>query len=317
MANFEDIVLAAIFFVFLCLCWYVWRKKKSITDSKSRFVHDTLAQARAQSEIFDLKLGSSGGTRSGISATLQGTDRSGLLFVADSPLPDIPGESAATAYFKVRVDGVPVFYTFDSQVRNVKTEGDESRLLLAMPSHLRVEKKRSFIRVTPPRAEIQAISVWPLEPGKRLPLTADELPSPLATFRQGKDPITLELENISATGLALRFFADNEGKFPVGAESGRQFICLVAYRPGADSQDRATAFWCTGEAMNARVAEAGGSALVLGLEFTNWAALKPGDKEIHWAHSSPSRGVKPILQWVEQIDRKEALQKQATGQSGA
>ena len=46
-------------------------------------------------------------------------------------------------------------------------------------------------------------------------------------------------------------------------------------------------------------------ALILGVEFTNWAVLEQGKSEIHWFHSSTSRGVGPITQWVMRMDMEQ------------
>jgi hypothetical protein len=39
------------------------------------------------------------------------------------------------------------------------------------------------------------------------------------------------------------------------------------------------------------------------MQFTNWAVMEPGSTEIHWFHTSPTKGVGPITQWVMRIDR--------------
>lgn len=304
MGEWETYILSAIFFAALCLAWLAirWKRKGKGKGDNRKFIYDTLELARSQFEIFNLKPLNAGDARKGISAMLEAVDRNGLRMSASDYVSPELKSGEVDVYFRVKQPDGPIFHVFRSTVRNVEADYENSRLLLSFPDHLRIEKKRHFIRVKPDHSDVRIIGVWPLEPGKKLPKSTEDIGSPVIHFKPGMKDVPVQLEDVSASGLALRFRLDSDGKTPVPWKIGSQMLCLVVY----DKEDgqKPTAFWCTGEVMNSRIAEGPKPALVLGLEFTNWAVLEQGKGEIHWAHSSPSRGARPIMQWVEQIEKK-------------
>lgn len=306
MPDLENIILSVGFFLIMCAIFYLWKygRKKKALNSQQKFTLETLELAQAQFETFNLKLQGSGQARNGLSAMLHEIDKDGLHMAVNDFVPDEWLARPVEVFFRARREEGPVFYVFASTVRQIKSDYEDSRLILAIPESLRVEKKRHFIRVQPPKEDIRVIGVWPIQPGKKLPRTTQDIGAPLTHYKPGMTREQVQIENISASGLALRFSLNSDGKAPLELAKGSQLICLVVYTED-EADNGTTAFWCTGEIMNCRQTDTKPPALVAGLEFTNWAVLEHGTNEIHWAHSSPSRGVRPILRWVEQIDKKQ------------
>lgn len=304
MSDLENYLLSAFFFLLLCGCFYLWKiKKKNSGNSQRKFVLDTLELASSQFEPFNIRLKGEGAPKNGLSAMLNSVVSDGLrMEVNDYVSEDWRGREVEV-FFRARSEDGPVFYTFTSVIKKISADYESSQILLAMPENLRVEKKRHFLRVQPQKNDVRVIGVWRLEPGQRLPRSTSEMGSPLTHYKPGMATEPVKLENISASGLALRLLLNKDGKPPFEISEGSQLLCLVVYVL-EESESKTVAFWCTGEVMNSRIAEGSHPALVVGLEYTNWAVLEQGAGEIHWAHSSPSRGARPILQWVEQIDKK-------------
>lgn len=313
MQEFENYILSGVFFILLCLAWWIWkRKKKSKSNAESStFIRETLEMALSQYEIFNLKPLGINAAKTGISATLNAIDRAGLHMSVNDYVSAELVSKEVDAYFRVRQDSGPVFYVFRAQIRQLEADYEHSNLLLSFPEHLRVEKKRHFVRMKPDMDDVRVIGVWPLEPGKKLPKSTEDIGSPVTHYKPGMKEEPVQLENISASGLALRFRLDADGKTPIEWKIGSQILCLVVYNQG-EASERPVAFWCTGEVMNSRTDEGPKPSLVLGLEFTNWAVLEQGKGEIHWAHSSPSRGAKPMLQWVEKMEHKKLARQQGS-----
>jgi hypothetical protein len=120
------------------------------------------------------------------------------------------------------------------------------------------------------------------------------------------DAAPVVLENISSTGFALRFSLSDPAEPPEQLTKGWPLLCLVIYSVD-ENNEQFNIFWSTSEIVNSRVDDGENPALVLGTMFTNWAMFEQGKTEIHWFHTSPTRGVMPITQWVMQVDRKQRL----------
>ncbi len=257
-------------------------------------------QPQSQAQAVGQKPGAKRKSRAGFPALLQEIDEQSLLLdVADF----VPRESEGQeleVYFKVETDSGPVFYVFRSRLLKIEPDYEHSRLSVSMPESLRVERKRRFLRVNAPTGSVRVIGIWPMRPGTSLPRATSEISAPLTHYRPGMTREPVQVEDISAGGLSLRL----DSKEALGADTvrGAHLLCLLVHL--RESSARPVAFWCTGEIMNAREAAGARPARVIGLEFTNWAVLEEGSSEIHWVHSSPTRGAKPILQWVAEIERK-------------
>lgn len=306
MPELENITLSVVFFLIMCGIFFFWklRRKKAESLATRSFARECLELAKAQYEIFNIKPEAGGEAKNGISAMLEKIEGGAIQLDSNNFAPQDWQGKAAEVYFKARREEGPVFYAFSTVIRKVKSDYEHSEITMAMPDHVRVEKKRHFSRVQPQKNDVQVIGVWPVKPGSRLPNSSEDLGKPLRQYRKGRTEELVKVENVSAAGIALRFKLDKDGNPPLAFKKGSQLICLVVYQ--MDDQDsKPTAFWCSGEIMNSRMTEDKEKELVLGLEYTNWAILEQGTSDIHWAHSSPTRGARPILQWVNKIERRQ------------
>lgn len=302
MSDLENYLLSALFLVILVAAFYFWKisRKKSSNAERHNFIMDTLEQARAQFEVLNIKLPSGGNPRAGLSAMIQEIGKDGLNISVSDYVSDDWLAKPVDVYFRISRDNQPVSYVFHSVIRKIRADYENSDIQLSMPMHLQVEKKRHFARVKPLKDDVRVIGVWPLTPGRRLPVSVNDMGKPLTHYKPGMEKAPVQMENISGSGLALRFPLDKDGRQPFDFSKGSQLVCLVIFVTG---DSRPTAFWCTGEVMNSRIDEGQNRAFVVGIEFTNWAVLEQKATEIHWAHSSPSRGARPILRWVDEINK--------------
>ncbi|MBD5607656.1 MAG: hypothetical protein HDQ93_02255 [Desulfovibrio sp.] len=296
----ENLILSVIFFVIIVSAFILWKygKSRKASGAQTQFIRETLELARSQFEIFNVKLRDSD-AKSGLAAILHDMGKNGLRMEVGDYVSEEWNGAEVNAYFKVIREDDPVFYVFSSRVLQLSSDYEASSLVLKTPDHLQVEKKRHFIRVSPDKGDVKALGVWPLPPGKRLPRTSDEIGVPLSIYKPGMKEESIKLVNISGAGLALEI-RDIDDATSANLSRGKQILCLVGY----NLNNKYAAFWCTGEIMNVRENDSGGKKSVfIGIEFINWASLEEGHGEIHWSHSSPFRGAKPMLQWVDQIER--------------
>lgn len=308
MSGWDYYIYAGLIILLIVLAWRLLRLRASLkhANSRQRYLMETLELAQSQFVEFNIKPESADG-KAGYSALLEEITDKSLILDANGFVPnDLQGKNA-DVFFRAQREEGPVFYAFQTVLEKVSGDYENVRLTLKIPDHLRIEKKRHFIRVQPDKEDIRVIGVWHIEPGKRLPRSTSDIGAPATHFKPDMDSVPVQVENISGSGLALRFSGENmeemENRFPKGS----QVLCLVIYV--LENAEKPVAFWCSGEIMNSRIREGSRPELILGLEFTNWAVLESSSSEIHWAHSSPTKGAKPILQWVAQVEKKQAASK--------
>lgn len=307
--NTGELLLSLAFFLLLCGLWLLWRHRRSQKQDSDKRGHimAALEAAREQFATFNLRLITDTPGTSGLSAILVGMDARGLHLEVADYVDEAWKGLPVDAFFRVDGDDGPVFYVFRSLFLDISPDFGKARVVLAMPDHLRVEKKRHFVRMRPQEDAVRVIGVWPLAEGQALPASTADIGAPLSHATPGMKDKPVQVEDISASGLALRF-PGKESPELAAIGKGSHLLCLVVYVLDLTS-DKPTAFWCTGEVVNERVSQGHPPARILGVEFTNWAVLEQGASEIHWSHSSPSRGVRPILQWVAEMDRKRGRRK--------
>lgn len=287
------LVLLAVYFI-----WKQAEKNKS-QNVKTLFIAHVFNAALAQKAAFDLKL-LGAGAHIGLAAALSDVTASTLAMRAGQPMAAEWNQKPVEVYFSVKENDEPVFYVFESTVLGLAVKDGTQEFTLAMPEQLRVEQKRHFERAHPDMEDIMMIAVWPVAPGRRLPRATADLGSPSLCWKAGEAEMPVRVENISGSGIALRFAQPEGGSLPFESRKGRQIICLVVYKP-ENGQGKPIVFWCTAEIMNIRKMD---GAVAMGMEFTNWAVQEQGDTEIHWAHNSPWRGVKPILDLVKRLQAR-------------
>ena len=266
---------------------------------RAEMIRHMLETAQEQNEIFDLNA-EERHSHKGLAGTLTKILGSQLeleiLSYVSRELEGTPVE----VFFRAMLPEGPAFFKFQSTVQQVKGSYEKSYIMLAMPKEIDAGQKRHFIRVKPPKDLVRVIGVWEMDPAKPIPRNTCEIGRPLLHYKAGMENELVQVADISATGMALRFPAESLDDKPVDLDKGSQLLCLIIYQ--VNKEDRVVTFWCTCDVLNVRMQKEPVPALVLGTEFSNWAVLEQGKSEINWFHSTPKSGVSPITQWVMQMD---------------
>ena len=266
---------------------------------RAEMIRHMLETAQEQNEIFDLNA-EERHSHKGLAGTLTKILGSQLeleiLSYVSRELEGTPVE----VFFRAMLPEGPAFFKFQSTVQQVKGSYEKSYIMLAMPKEIDAGQKRHFIRVKPPKDLVRVIGVWEMDPAKPIPRNTCEIGRPLLHYKAGMENELVQVADISATGMALRFPAESLDDKPVDLDKGSQLLCLIIYQ--VNKEDRIVTFWCTCDVLNIRMQKEPVPALVLGTEFSNWAVLEQGKSDINWFHSTPKSGVSPITQWVMQMD---------------
>ena len=266
---------------------------------RAEMIRHMLETAQEQNEIFDLNA-EERHSHKGLAGTLTKILGSQLeLEILSYVSRELEGTSVEV-FFRAMLPEGPAFFKFQSTVQQVKGSYEKSYLLLSMPKEIDAGQKRHFIRVKPPKDLVRVIGVWEMDPAKPIPRNTCEIGRPLLHYKAGMENELVQVADISATGMALRFPAESLDDKPVDLDKGSQLLCLIIYQ--VNKEDRVVTFWCTCDVLNVRMQKEPIPALVLGTEFSNWAVLEQGKSEINWFHSTPKSGVSPITQWVMQMD---------------
>ena len=266
---------------------------------RAEMIRHMLETAQEQNEIFDLNA-EKRHSHKGLAGTLTKILGSQLeLEILSYVSRELEGTSVEV-FFRAMLPEGPAFFKFQSTVQQVKGSYEKSYIMLAMPKEIDAGQKRHFIRVKPPKDLVRVIGVWEMDPAKPIPRNTCEIGRPLLHYKAGMENELVQVADISATGMALRFPAESLEDKPVDLNKGSQLLCLIIYQVSKD--DRVVTFWCTCDVLNIRMQTGPDPALILGTEFSNWAVLEQGKSEINWFHSTPKSGVSPITQWVMQMD---------------
>ena len=266
---------------------------------RAEMIRHMLETAQEQNEIFDLNA-EERHSHKGLAGTLTKILGSQLeLEILSYVSRELEGTSVEV-FFRAMLPEGPAFFKFQSTVQQVKGSYEKSYIMLAMPKEIDAGQKRHFIRVKPPKDLVRVIGVWEMDPAKPIPRNTCEIGRPLLHYKAGMENELVQVADISATGMALRFPAESLDDKPVDLDKGSQLLCLIIYQ--VNKEDRVVTFWCTCDVLNVRMQKEPVPALVLGTEFSNWAVLEQGKSEINWFHSTPKSGVSPITQWVMQMD---------------
>lgn len=276
-------------------------QKARLEKRRQAVINETLLTAQDQNELFDLKFLNTDENMPGLAGTLLDVRGDTLRMEVLRLLPDLKN-AHVDVYFHVVQPAGSIFYKFRSCLRDVQQKVDRSFVLLDAPTSLEVGQRRSFMRIKPPSSVVRALGVWNMDMAHPVPHTTRELGRPHIFYKAGMASMPVQIENISATGMALRFLMPDPQVPPLVAEKGTQLLCLVVYAVPEQDGEKLTTFWCTCQVANVRTSKDGQPSLVLGMEFTNWAVLEANKAEIHWFHASPTRGAAPIIQWVMQMD---------------
>lgn len=293
------IVLCVLIIALLMRTTLLTRRQEA---QKKAIVKHLLELAQQQNELFDFKLDDPS-IKYGLSAVISSISDNELHLEVDSYIAKQWVGTHVDIYFRISMPEGPIFYKFHSTIKAIKAQRKRSSLTLVTPTDLTVGQKRNFIRVKPKKDMVRVIGVWHMDPHNPIPKSTAEIGRPIMHYKLGMESEPVQVENISGSGMALRFFAESADSKPVDLDKGSQLLCLVVY--SVDKTDKLITFWCVCEVVNARMMDEGQPAFMIGLEFTNWAVLEQGKSEISWFHSSPTKGVGPITQWVMRIDMEQ------------
>jgi hypothetical protein len=307
MTGTQLFIVVVILLAALCATLFVVRERLQgmRQDAHRRsIIRNLLDVAQGQNEIFDICVQHNDTTSKTLSGMLTGIFDNRLeMEVLSFVSRELVG-SSVDVYFRALMEEGLAFYKFHSVIQRVESVNVKHLVTLAFPKDIDAGQKRHFIRVKPPKDTIRVIGVWELDEAKPIPRTTGDIGKPLLHYKQGMETETVQVADISATGMALRFPTDSLEVRPVDLDKGSQLLCLIIYHAGKD--DHVVTFWCTCNVINTRMQQEPTPALTLGTEFTNWAVLEPGKAEINWFQSKQASGVSPITQWVMQMDIKQS-----------
>ena len=302
MTGTELLIIVVLLLVALCVTLVVVKGRlQTIRQEAKRteMIRSMLETAQGQNEIFDLNV-EERHSHKGLAGTLTKILTTQLeLEVLSYVSRELEG-TLAEVYFRAMLPEGPAFFKFHSTVQQVKGSYEKSYLMLSMPKEIDAGQKRHFIRVKPPKDLVRVIGVWEMDPAKPIPRNTCEIGRPLLHYKAGMENELVQVADISATGMALRFPAESLEDKPVDLDKGSQLLCLIIYQ--VNREERVVTFWCTCDVLNIRMQNEPAPALIMGTEFSNWAVLEQGKCEINWFHSTPKSGVSPITQWVMQMD---------------
>lgn len=271
--------------------------------NQAAYIRGLLEDAQAQRALFEIcpqPQAKGDVQRNAMPATLMRLTEENLEMEILAFVPhDLAGEPVEV-YFRVRLPEGPRVFKFRSVIKTVRSERDKSRLNIATPKDIGPGEKRRFFRVNPPKEVVRIIGLWELEAGKPFPRNTSEIGRPLLHYKFGSGNETIQVADVSATGLALSFPLPDPENPPVHLDLNSQALCLLVYHMAKDN--RMVTFWCTCDVVNKRTPQEPEPALILGMRFTNWAVMEQGRQDINWFHSKKESGVAPITQWVMQID---------------
>ena len=262
-------------------------------------LHDLLGRAQEQNQLFDISVDGAI-RRSPMSGLLAGFSATALQMEI---LAFVPGElrgEPVEVYFRVNAPEGPAFYRFRSAIAQVRSGNAISRVSLAFPTDIFLGQKRRFFRVQPPKEKVRLIGVWNLPAEKALPRDTAEIGPPLLHYKFGDGAETMQVADISTSGMALSFPLPDPEKRPVDLKLGDRVLCLLVYQVA--KENRIVTFWCTCTVSNERTPQEPEPMLIFGLRFTNWAVLERGNSEIRWFNSTEENGASPITQWVRQLE---------------
>ena len=302
MTGTELLIIVVLLLVALCVTLVVVKGRLQIIRQEAKrteMIRSMLETAQEQNEIFDLNV-EERHSHKGLAGTLTKILTAQLeLEILSYVSRELEG-TLAEVYFRAMLPEGPAFFKFHSTVQQVKGSYEKSYLMLSMPKEIDAGQKRHFIRVKPPKELVRVIGVWEMDPAKPIPRNTCEIGRPLLHYKAGMESELVQVADISATGMALRFPAESLEDKPVDLDKGSQLLCLIIYQ--VNREERVVTFWCTCDVLNMRMQNEPAPALIMGTEFSNWAVLEQGKSEINWFHSTPKSGVSPITQWVMQMD---------------
>lgn len=284
----------------LFILGYFWQKHAHSRHSQKHFhtiVRSILDEALLSREIFEIEPDAPGiGCRS-YRGQLETQEKDKLLFRMLDPIAHSLTNAPAYLLFRAKEQAGQQYFKFCCEIRKVIPDEPFQAVEMSFPVSMEIGHKRSFARIVPPQDKIRLLSLWTITPQQPMPLSLEQVGPPVLAAKRGAASPPLFLADISASGMAIGFpLEKKEAAPPVDLERGSPLFCLLVF----EMDGQPVTFWATCSVNNTRLRE-NPPALLVGLEFTNWALLQPGERVLKWFHASPLKGVDPILRWVESL----------------
>ncbi len=280
-----------------------WRKQSLESRRKNRaasLILEKIAEAQLQRELFNVEImeeSEDAAQHKGFVGALQRCQNGILALEVLSALPSGYFGKTVCVYFRLKSNNTQNFFRFTSRIEALQSKHGVSTVCLAIPECFEGEQKRNFYRVQPLPGSVRALGLWELNASQPMPETTADLKRPLCATKEGIAQPCIQLDNVSASGIALSMPINHPDGPAPDLTRGTQILCLIAFRYNGSL----LTFWCTGEIVNSRDKDNGASR-VYGIEFTNWAILQNGQSAFNWFHASPVRGIPIISQWVDSMD---------------
>jgi len=197
-------------------------------------------------------------------------------------------------YFSVLYKRRPVYYQFTSHVNDILSIDGSYVLSISAPDRLDSGQKRTFIRITPRRDAVIAISVWLDSTNGFLPTSIDTISQANFNYR----PQYIEeiiLENISAGGMLLLADIDvckeNDTKF----KKDEQLLIFLVLR--SDQNQKPVSFWLAGNVILTKTNPMHTKQLIVNVAISKWAILE-NNNTINWFSIGKNGGAPPLANWV-------------------
>lgn len=287
----------------LFIIGYFWQKHAHSHYSRKHFhkiIHSILDEALLAHEIFEIEPDAPEVGYRSYRGQLETLTKDKLTFRMLDPIAQSLTRTPAYLLFRAKDQAGQQYFKFCCEIHKVIPEEPFQAVEMSFPINMEIGHKRAFSRVTPPQDRIRLLSLWTITPQQPMPLTLEQVGPPVLAAKRGAASPPIFLADISASGMAIGFPLENKDTPPpVDLERGSPLFCLLIFEMDGEP----VTFWATCSVNNTRLRE-NPPAFLMGLEFTNWALLQPGERSLKWFHVSPLKGVDPILRWIESLSSK-------------
>lgn len=178
------------------------------------------------------------------------------------------------------------FYSFVSILTDFTSQRGSSTLGLMLPRQLHTEQRRAFVRLSPLRGMVDALSMWTEEPAVTAITTPVSMPEPDIGFDG------IDLSDISAGGAKLLLL----GKLCTDLSiEKKDIVRLHALLSGAENKSNLS-LWLEGEVLMLKEHVDG---MLLTLRFRRWAQEgEDSQAEFSWFPVNNEGAVPPLAAWV-------------------
>lgn len=205
---------------------------------------------------------------------------------------------AVNCYFKVRIKDQPVYYNFESAVKEVQAgPGGQALLVLPLPEKLQNRQKRAFLRLEPPQEYLIGSAVWL---GWHVP--SDEA---LENIRNWSKPSLsllpgrrsqFTLVNMSAGGLRLRVPRSELQDAGYDLHVSEQILVLLDL---LDPETRKRLRLALTARVQYLTQDYQSKDTVAGLKFVAWAQPQDdGGSRLHWLRLTSDSEVAALGNWI-------------------